>query len=127
MSVKHTPLALALIAAGLLASPFVSHAEPGNTAPPAGMEQGAPTQLDQATVDQFVVAFGEVQKIQQQFSGQLEGVSDQAEAQALQQQAQQEMIGAVEQAGLSVTDYNMVVSAMEQDPQLRENILGRVQ
>lgn len=127
MSVKHTPLALALIAAGLLASPFALQAEPGYSAPPAGMEQGAPAELDETTVKQFVVAFSEVQKIQQQFSGQLEGVNSQQEAQALQQQAQEEMIGAVEEAGLTVADYNMVVAAMEQDPQLRDEILGRAQ
>lgn len=124
MSVKHTPLALALIAAGLFAAPFAVQAQGAAAAPQAGMEQA---QVDDAMVEKFVVAFSEVRQIQQQFSAQLQGVSDQEEAQALQQQAQQEMISAVEEAGLSVADYNLVVAAMEHDPQLRDNVLERAQ
>ena len=124
MSVTRTPLALALIAAGRFAAPFAVQAQGATPAPQAGMEQA---QVDDTMVEKFVEAFSEVRQIQIQFSSQLEGVSDQQEAQNLQQQAQQQMIGAVEEAGLSVADYNMVVAAMEQNPQLRDDILNRAQ
>ncbi len=119
------PLSFAVIAAALMASPLIAQAQEGY-APPAGMADNAAEQISDAQVDKFVVAFSEVQQLQNSFSQQLEGVSSQEEAQALQQQTQQQMIEAVEDVGLSVADYNMVVAAMEQDEALRDSILNRV-
>ena len=125
MYLAKKPLGLALISAAFLFTPLLAQAEPtyqpGTQAPPT-----AP-QIDEATVERFVVAFADVRDLQHKFSEKLEAVDNQQDAQALQQEAQQEMVSAVEDAGLSVADYNRVVSAMEQDPQLRDNIIGRAQ
>lgn len=45
------------------------------------------------------------------------------EAQALQHQVQNEMVAVVQESGLSVRDYNAIVTQMQQDPALRERIM----
>jgi hypothetical protein len=123
----HTSIPFAILAVALLSAPLAVHSEPDYAPPAAGMNDNAAAQVSDQQIEQFVVAFTEVRNLQQQFTQQLEGVTSQEEAQVLQQQAQQQMIEAVEEAGLSVADYNMVVAAMEQDEALRDSILGRVE
>jgi hypothetical protein len=121
------PIGIALVSAAFLFTPMVVSSEPTYT-PPAGAQEQAPApQVDSATVDRFVVAFADVRDLQEKFSRQLENVESQEEAQALQQEAQQQMVNAVEEAGLNVSDYNQVVSAMEHNPELRNEILSRAQ
>lgn len=121
------PIGIALVSAAFLFTPMVASSEPAYTPPAGAQEQTPAPQVDDATVEKFVVAYADVRDLQQKFSKKLETVESQEEAQALQQEAQQEMISAVEEAGLNVADYNQVVSAMEQNPQLRDDILRRAQ
>jgi hypothetical protein len=122
------PFGLALVSAAFLFTPMMASGETATTPPGGGAQQAAPTaQVDPATVEKFVVAFADVRELQQEFSLKLQNAESPEEAQSLQQEAQQEMVGAVKEAGLEVEDYNRVVSAMEQDPQLRNEILSRAQ
>ncbi|MEX2353172.1 MAG: DUF4168 domain-containing protein [Gammaproteobacteria bacterium] len=98
--------------------------------PPPPQEQMAPQgagaqELDEATKEKFVAAYIEVQDIQTEYTAKLQEVTDQNEAQALQQEAQQEMISAVESSGLSVTDYNSVTQVVANDPELLAEIQQR--
>lgn len=107
-----TLLVLMAAAAALLASPIVAAQDAAD--------------IDGATLDRFVVAFADVRDLQREFSTKLDGVTDQGEAQALQQEAQEKMVRAVEEAGLTVSEYNSVVTAMEQDEALRDEVLDQV-
>lgn len=117
------------IAAGLEAPPGQQHpgqATPSQQPPGTGMhEPGAAhrTGVTEDTLEKFADAFSEIAEIRETFTGRLESAASNEEAQALQQQAQQEMVEAVEKNGLSVAEYNMVVAMMEQDPHLRERII----
>lgn len=124
MTKMNTPLALILATAFMILAPLSAHSEQGQS--PTTSPHPAAPQMDEATVDKFVVAFGKVMALQQTYSAKLESAADQQEAQAIQQQAQQEMMAAVEDAGMSVEEYNQFVSAMKQDPALREKVLDRV-
>ncbi len=86
-----------------------------------GMEQ-EPVEVDDQTLDQFVTAFLDVRDIQAEFSEELGGVEDRERAQALQAEAQDQMVEAVEEAGLSVQEYNQVATQMQNDPELRERV-----
>lgn len=99
--------------------------QPPQGQPPQGQPGGMPAEVDQATVEKFVGALVEVQGIQQEFSKELQDVKDREQAQQLQVQAQQEMMKAVENNGLSIEEYNQVVSMMNQDGELRNKILER--
>lgn len=80
--------------------------------------------LDDETLETFVEAYQEVGEIQKSFSQQLEGVNDPDKARGLQEQAQQQMIEAVTDTGLTIPEYNQVVRAMQSDPELRGEIMG---
>lgn len=81
-----------------------------------------PVEVSDAQLEQFVAAQESITAIQQDFSGRLEGVEDPEEAYELQVQANDEMTQAVEDAGLSVEDYNQVAMAIQTDAELRERL-----
>ena len=116
---------LAMLVAALMAGPALVKADASYSG--QAVSNPAAEQVNTQQVALFIEAFTEVQHLQQRFSEQLENVTSQEEAQALQQQTQQKMVDAVEETGLSVADYNNIVAAMEQDPALRDRILEQVQ
>jgi hypothetical protein len=90
--------------------------------------QGAPNmEMDSETLDSFADAYVEVRNIQSDFADQLGSVEDREKAQELQREAQEEMVSAVEDAGLSVQEYNQVASQMQNDPELREKVMQRTE
>lgn len=90
------------------------------------MQQAAP-QVDDATLDRFVDAFVAVRDIHEDYSAQLQTVTDEATAQELQQQAQAEMVDAVQGAGMSVDDYNAIGMMLQGDPDLLEEVQQRAE
>lgn len=99
--------------------------------PPPPQEQmapqgAAPQELDQETKDKFIAAYIDVREIQNEYTTKLQDVTDQEKAQQLQQQAQQEMMSAVESNGMSVNDYNAVTQVVANDPELLDEIQRQV-
>lgn len=124
MTKMHKPLALILATAFIMMAPLGAHSE--QSQPPKASPHPAAPQMDEATVNKFVVAYGKVVELQQTYSAKLENAADQQEAQVIQQQAQQEMMSAVEEAGISVEEYHQIVQTMQRDPALREKVIDRV-
>ncbi|MCC5869432.1 MAG: DUF4168 domain-containing protein [Gammaproteobacteria bacterium] len=93
----------------------------------AAQAQQPAVNIDDATLDQFANAFLEVQTIQTSASQEMEQVTDQAQAQDIQQRAQDEMVQAVIDTGLSVEDYNQIAQQMNTDAELREDIMARLE
>lgn len=91
-----------------------------------GTQQGgqAAANVDEASLNKFKDAFAEVNGIRESFAGKLENVEDPQKAQKLQQQAQEDMVSAVEDAGLSVQEYNQIFAAVQQNPELQQKVLG---
>lgn len=127
MMLNKKPLLFALFGVGL--SLGVSATEYGQ----AGAQQGQPPQqqtgqaaanVDEASLNKFKHAYAEVNSVRASFAGKLEDVEDPQEAQKLQQQAQEYMVSAVEDSGLSVKEYNQISAAIQQNPELRQKILG---
>jgi len=65
--------------------------------------------------------------VREQFSAQLKQAEDAEEAHKIQQQANDEMVGVIEDNGLSISDYNAIAEAMQDDPELRERVLAQLQ
>ena len=86
------------------------------------MEQPAAADIDDATLDRFVDAFIAVRAIHEDFSAQLETVSDEAAAQQLQQEAQEQMVHAVQDEGISIDDYNAIGMMLQSDPSLLDQV-----
>jgi len=93
---------------------------------PAALAQAAGGQaapVDEATLEKFVEAKQQIQTLQSKFSRKLQSVEDQAKARELQMKAQEQMVAAVEDSGLSVEQYNNLANRMKEDPKLRRRVL----
>ncbi|NHA15430.1 DUF4168 domain-containing protein [Thioalkalivibrio sp. XN279] len=123
---RHTAFAIAAaasLAAGLAAAPAVAEEGYGT-----GQEQAAPrAEVSSAKLDQFVVALERVHSIGNQASAEMEQSRDMEEAQQIQQNAQGQMIEAVEEAGLTVDEYNRIAQLMNSDPEVQERINSRLE
>lgn len=109
--------ALCLILAGYTSSAL---AQEGNG--PSGSDQQQDASVDSDTLDTFVDAFVAVQEIRDEFASRLEGVEDESKAQELQEEAQEEMISAVQDQGMSVEEYNEVAMSLQNDPEMLQRV-----
>ena len=79
--------------------------------PPAATlpEQQSQRQVSDEELRQFVAAAEDVQKIQQDFA---------AKAQSLQQEAEEQIVSSVEEAGMTVAEFTELVARVQNDPEL---------
>lgn len=107
---------LALTGALWLAAPVMAQQDPapGEMAPAADVTD---TELTQ-----FANAMQAVNEIRNQYSQRIETSEDQNEAQQLQQEAGERMTMAVQDAGMSVDEYNEIAVALQSDPQLMQRL-----
>ncbi|MCC5982490.1 MAG: DUF4168 domain-containing protein [Oceanicaulis sp.] len=112
-------LASTILAAGAAAPAALAQQEG------ATMQQPAPVGSADVTDEQirsYITAAQGVGMIAQSYQPQLEAAEDQETAMAIQQEAEQQMIAVVEQAGLTVDEYNAIVAGSQSDPELAERI-----
>jgi len=95
------------------------------------MEQAPPPQVEMDVSDAQLEQFAEAQvaiiEIQQDFSGRLQEVEDPERAHELQVQANEEMTGAVAEAGLDVESFNEIAMAIQNSPELQQRLTGLLQ
>lgn len=115
----------------LLALPGLVMAYPGSGGAQQqgpGMGGEAPAQdFDDATLQSFAAVSVELQGIQQEYAGRLEGVQDQDRAIELQREANEKMVETVEDAGLDVQTYNAIANAMNTNPELNSKVMGMIE
>ncbi|WP_407294458.1 DUF4168 domain-containing protein [Stutzerimonas zhaodongensis] len=78
-------------------------------------------------LEKFADSLGEIMEIRQDFTAKLEEIGDPAEAQQLQQQANQQMMKTVEDNDLSIEEYNAINQAVQNNPQLRDKVISMIQ
>lgn len=121
MSLSASALLAGFMATGT-AAPALAQAE----APP--QEAPAPAaQISEEHLKTFANATREVNRIADKARTQLQEPGPPDKAQAVQQQAQAEMVEAVKKNGLSVEQYNQIAMAAQSDPKLREKVLQHMQ
>ena len=97
-------------------------------AAPETMPETPSTGFSEDELTSFVDAAMEVQAVQQDYMAQIEAAPEDAERQALVQEAQQEMANAVEETeGMNVQTYNEIGQAAQTNPELNERILAMLQ
>jgi len=101
--------AVMLIGAGLFEARAQQQPQP---------QPAVPSEFSLSEIETFADAAVEVRQVQEEFDAQVQGAQDAEEIEELQQQAQQDAQQAIEGNGLSVDDYNAIVQAANQDPQL---------
>ena len=89
-----------------------------------GMQQQPPQDVDVSTaeLESFSEARSAITQIQQDYSQRLQGADDPEKANSLQQEANEEMIGAVEDTGLDVESFNTIAMAIQNDPELQQEL-----
>lgn len=97
-----------------------SYQSPG-TASPGMPSQGAAPVTEQQ-VEKFAEAKDKVLEIQREYTDKINNADDQSEAQQLQAEAQQEMIDAVDDAGIDAQTYNQLATRMQTDDSFRQRV-----
>jgi hypothetical protein len=86
----------------------------------------APEQVSEAKLNQFVVALAEVQEIRAEAIDDLETATEPYVAKEVEQEARERMFEAVEDAGLTIEEYNQIAALMGTDPELRERVQAKL-
>ena len=96
---------------------------------PAAAQQPAGVQLAQAQtysdekLQSFAMAALDVQQIRQEYTAQIQQAESEAERQQLAEEANQEMVEAVETApGITIEEYNEIIQASNGNPELSDRI-----
>lgn len=116
---RKLPLAIclaALLTGGLMAYGVTAVAQQSQ------QQQPAQTDFDRDTLESFAAAAVEVSQIQEEYSQRLDNVSEREQANALQQEANQEMLQAIQANGIDVETYNAVARATRHDQEVRETV-----
>lgn len=117
------------IAAAISAAPALAQdADAARQAQP--MQQEQPQQAVEVTeekLEKFVDALSEITVIRQAAAAELESAADMERAEQVHREAQEQMIEAVEGAGLSVDEYNRIATRMGTDQDLSERIHSKLQ
>lgn len=127
---KNRILAAAALA-GLVGGAFVPAYAQQAQSPPAGQQQQeqqrVQTNVPDEQLEEFVQAHSSVQQIYDQYQGQAATVQSQDDLIVLQQQANEEMVQAIEQSDLSLAEYNQIASAIQFDPDIRDRYIQMAQ
>lgn len=104
----------------LLFTISVAHAQTTDVPVPA-------MELDEETKENFISAYSDIMEIQLRYAQQLQAVTDETEANVLQQAAQNEMQEAVVSNDLTVAEYNQVIQLASVDPELMAELEAAIE
>jgi Domain of unknown function (DUF4168) len=83
----------------------------------------AAEQYDQAKLESFVTAALAVNKLVEQWTPRIQGAQNETEAAQLREQANGELVAAIQQSnGISVEEYRQISQAAQSDPTLMDRI-----
>lgn len=90
---------------------------------PLPQQQAQPqVNVSDTKLQQVVDAMAEVRAISGKYTEAYQNADDAAKAQEIQQKAQQEMVVAVTESGLSTDEYNVIVQRLQTDEELRKRM-----
>ena len=86
-------------------------------------EQSAPkTDFNDQELEKFVNAQEGIGEVRDEYMEKIESADDQAKAQKLQQEANDEMVKVIEGEEMEIETYNSIATAYNSDPETRERI-----
>ncbi|MCQ4289221.1 DUF4168 domain-containing protein [Pseudomonas stutzeri] len=126
-----TKLKTRLVSASLAALFMVAGASQVSAQQATQATQPAPaiqaSDISDQKLEKFADSLAEIMEIREDFTAKLEKTGDPAEAQQLQQEANEKMMSSVEDNNLSIEEYNAINQAVQSDPQLRDRVIAMVQ
>ena len=94
------------------------------TQTPAVAQQQTTVELTDANLLKFSVAMDSIQQVGVKYESKFKAAETPEQAQQVQQEAQGEMVKAVQSAGLTAEQYNAIAQQAQQDEALRNKILA---
>ena len=119
-----TGFAALLMAAGA-SQVSAQQASPAPATQPAPVVEAA--DISDKKLEKVADSLGEIMEIREDFTAKLEKTGDPAEAQQLQQQANEKMMNTVQENDLSIQEYNAINRAVQNDPKLRDKVIAMIQ
>jgi hypothetical protein len=102
--------------------------EPGHQPVPPMPDRGpGAAEITDQQIERFAEAYTEVAQLRDSYTQQIIQADDPDQATELQQEANEKMVEAVENHGLTVGEYNMIAEAIDRDPELQERVLQQLQ
>ena len=108
----------ALLLASVMAVPLSAAAQ---AAAPASPQAGT-TEFTEDQLKSFAAATLEVEELHQKYSTQIAAAKEPVAQDAIRGQAMEEMTKAVREKGLSIEEYNSIVSQLYVDPKMAETV-----
>lgn len=87
-----------------------------------GSQQSAAADFKDAELRKFASAQDGINDIRDEYMAKIESAGDQEQAQKLQQEANEKMIGVIEDEDLNVRTYNEIAAAYSSNPETRERV-----
>lgn len=116
---------LLLSVAGTVVAAQPPQQQSGEYAPPNPAQQQDRAQqppVSDEKLQQYADAMDEIRSVQQEYSEAIQEAENMEDAQTLRADAQEEMRGAVQKTGLSVSEYNMISQRLQSDPSLIQRL-----
>lgn len=98
---------------------------PETDVPPPHMQVPA-TEVTEAQLDTFATIYVEMQSVQAELSQQAAAADTPEQAQEIQQQLESSLIDVIEDNGWDVDTYNEVAEAINRDPELRMQVVTKI-
>ncbi|MGM0767909.1 MAG: DUF4168 domain-containing protein [Pseudomonadota bacterium] len=115
---------MALLAAGPALAQEQQNQQ-GGTGGSGGMQDAQSAQqtnFDDQELEKFVSAQEGINEIRDEYMEKIESADDQAKAQELQQEANNEMVKVIEDENLEIQTYNSIATAYNSNPETRERV-----
>ncbi len=91
--------------------------------PPPGQQQAPQIEVEEDELRAFTEAQVEIEGLRGEYQTRLQEAEGQEEARQIEQEANEEMVGVVEDQGLDVQRYTQIARAIDSDPDLRQRFM----
>lgn len=99
-----------------------SQQDPLPEATEAPQQQDTMPDVSEEQIEAFVQAYVQLSQVREEYTARVQAAENQEEARQLQQEANDAMTAAIEEAGLSVEEYQQVALAINANAELRERV-----
>lgn len=121
MPSRFTTLVGAALLALTVAAPASAQDQPAQQLPPPAED------ISDEQLEQFAAAALAVNQLGREYASRLQGADDQAAAAEIRAEAQEKMVEAVQEEGLTVQEYNAIYAAAESDEEVNAAIQSLLQ
>ncbi|BAU57994.2 hypothetical protein HH1059_12860 [Halorhodospira halochloris] len=113
---------------GMGQQPGMEQQDPGMQQQDPGMAPPEPQRstFSDQQIERFVDAYLEIIEIQEDYTSDIQQADGGEQARELQEQANDDMVRAIEDNGLSVPEYSEIANAMDMDPDLRDEVSAKI-